>query len=137
MSVVLCLLSAYSSDIGLFTVVCKNFVLRNWYAEAALAFEEKRKTALTIAKFVKFVVKLFHTKVWLVRFKHRVNMERAGLVKNGSMVLGLSYCLVSNLSDGVVHLLGVIEFYTVNFGRHRLCYFFSGLSDDASVYIDV
>ncbi|KAG9297115.1 hypothetical protein G9A89_019396 [Geosiphon pyriformis] len=108
---------------GLFTAVCKGFVLKNWYAETALAFERKGKTTLTVTEFARFV--------------HRVDIERAGLVKDGGVILGLSHCLVSNLSDGVVYLLNVVESFTVSFGRHKLCYFFSGLSGDVFFHMDV
>ncbi|KAG9288545.1 hypothetical protein G9A89_006041 [Geosiphon pyriformis] len=88
-STVLHLFLACFLDADLFTAVYKDFVLKNWYAEAALAFEGKEKTILTVIEFVRFVVELFCAKVWLVRSKHRVDIKKAGLVRDGGVVLDL------------------------------------------------
>ncbi|KAG9296645.1 hypothetical protein G9A89_002916 [Geosiphon pyriformis] len=98
-SSILCLLLSYSLDMSLYTAICKGFVLRDWYAEAVLCFKGKGKAVLAIINYVKFVVKLYHAKVWLIRSKHRIDMEKTGLVKNDSLVLDLSLCLVSTLSN--------------------------------------
>ncbi|KAG9289960.1 hypothetical protein G9A89_010266 [Geosiphon pyriformis] len=95
------------SDVGLYTAVCKGFVIKDWYAKAT------------------------------IKTKHRVEIEKAGLVEDNNMVSGLSNNVVSTLLAGVVYMLGVIESFAVKFGRHKLCHFFSGLSSDAFVAINV
>ncbi|KAG9307591.1 hypothetical protein G9A89_023156 [Geosiphon pyriformis] len=50
-------------DVGLYTVICKSFVLRNWYVKAVLVFEKKRKAALALVEFSRFVVELHHAKI--------------------------------------------------------------------------
>ncbi|KAG9300870.1 hypothetical protein G9A89_015326 [Geosiphon pyriformis] len=62
-SAILQSLSMYFSDVGLYTAICKNFVLRDWYAKAVLVFEEKRKAVLTFVKFNRFVVELYCVKI--------------------------------------------------------------------------
>ncbi|KAG9288973.1 hypothetical protein G9A89_015522 [Geosiphon pyriformis] len=121
---------------GLYTTIYKSFVLKNWCAETTLVFEKKEKTALALVEYVRFVVELFCTKIWLIRFKHRMDIEKTGLVKDGGMVSGLLHCLVSMLLDEIVCMLGVLESFAVNFGKHRMCYFFSGLGDNAFVSIN-
>ncbi|KAG9297868.1 hypothetical protein G9A89_006809 [Geosiphon pyriformis] len=90
----------------------------------------------------------FHNQCWIERLQIvnllknkniaiKTKIEKAGLVGDNDMISGLSSSVVSMLLAGVVCMLGVIESFAVRFGRHKLCYFFSGLSGDAFVIIDV
>ncbi|KAG9287656.1 hypothetical protein G9A89_024006 [Geosiphon pyriformis] len=117
--------------------ICKGFVLRNWYAEAVLVFEKKEKAALVLVEYIRFVIELHYTRVWIVRAKHRVNMEKTGLIGDNNMISDLFHCMVSMLSIGVVYMFGVMESFAVRFSRCKLCYFFSSLDGDVFVSIDV
>ncbi|KAG9299839.1 hypothetical protein G9A89_003383 [Geosiphon pyriformis] len=134
---VLYLFSLCSLDIGLYAAICKGFVLRSWFIETTLVFESRKKTALALVDFVRYVIELYHIRVWFVKSKHKADMEKTGLADNDDIISDLSYCIVSLLLDGVVHMLGVIEFFAVSFGRHRLCHFFFGLDGDLYIEIDV
>ncbi|KAG9297812.1 hypothetical protein G9A89_000117 [Geosiphon pyriformis] len=114
-SIVLHLLSSCSLDVGLYAAICKGFVLKSWLIKATLVFKSKKKAVLAL---------------------HRVDMEKASLANDDSMVSGLSYCMGFLLSDRVVCMFGVIESFAVSFNRHRLCHFFSGLGGDLCIKID-
>ncbi|KAG9294402.1 hypothetical protein G9A89_001907 [Geosiphon pyriformis] len=111
----------YSGDFGF----CRNILVE----AAVLVFEKKKKAALALVKFSRFVVELYYTKI--------VDMKKVGLVENDSVISDLSYCLVSMLSVEVVYMLRVVEFFAVRFGRCKLCHFFSGLGGNIFVSIDV
>ncbi|KAG9303952.1 hypothetical protein G9A89_005862 [Geosiphon pyriformis] len=83
-SAVLRVLSRCSFDVGLYTLMCKGFVLEEWYEEACSVFEDKKVAVVWIVDFVRFVVGLHRTKVWLARASHRVVMEKTGLVCNSN-----------------------------------------------------
>ncbi|KAG9306084.1 hypothetical protein G9A89_015988 [Geosiphon pyriformis] len=134
-SAILLLFLSCSLDVSLYMAVCKGFVIGNWYAEAVLVFERKKEAVPVLVKFIRFVVELYHDKIWAIRAKHRVNMEKTGLIGNNGLISGLSGSVVSRLSAGVVHMLSVIEFFAVRFGRRKLCQFFSGLDNGAFVSI--
>ncbi|KAG9296990.1 hypothetical protein G9A89_008576 [Geosiphon pyriformis] len=95
-SAVLQALSQCSSDVDLYSVLCKKFVLKDWYEEAINVFDEKKEAFCMIIGFVRQLAELYHSKIWLVRCKHRAKMERAGLVGNDSVVsdLDCSPCVV-------------------------------------------
>ncbi|KAG9291175.1 hypothetical protein G9A89_013047 [Geosiphon pyriformis] len=78
-----------ASDISLYSAVYKEFVLKVWYMEAVEIFDNKKKTFCTVVDFVRHLVKLYWSKAWLVRSKYKVNMEKAGLVKDGSLISDL------------------------------------------------
>ncbi|KAG9302017.1 hypothetical protein G9A89_021061 [Geosiphon pyriformis] len=65
-SAVLHLLSLCSSNMSLYTAVCKNFVVRDWYAETVLVFERQKKTTLALVEYIKFMMELHHTKVYSI-----------------------------------------------------------------------
>ncbi|KAG9294968.1 hypothetical protein G9A89_017762 [Geosiphon pyriformis] len=97
-SAVLRVLSQCSSNVGLYTLVCKGFVLEEWYKEACNVFEEKKVATARIVDYVRFIVGLHRARVWLSRASHRVVMEKAGLVCDvgvvlGSLVVCLWFCL--------------------------------------------
>ncbi|KAG9305794.1 hypothetical protein G9A89_001083 [Geosiphon pyriformis] len=108
-----------------------------WYAETVLVFEEQKKATLALVEYIRFVMELHHTKVWAVRTKHRVDMEKTGLIGDNGLVSGLFGCVISRLSTGIVYMLGVIESFAVRFSRHKLCHFFSGLNGNVYVSIGV
>ncbi|KAG9297127.1 hypothetical protein G9A89_019408 [Geosiphon pyriformis] len=136
-SAVLRVLSQCSIDVGLYTLVCKGFVLEEWYEEACNVFEDKKVATARIVDYVRFVVGLHRAKVWLARASHRVVMEKAGLVCDVGVISGLPCGVSSVLSDSVVRLLGLANFFAVSFGRRKPFCFFSGLGGSVRVVIDV
>ncbi|KAG9298742.1 hypothetical protein G9A89_012810 [Geosiphon pyriformis] len=109
-SAMLQVLSQCSFDVRLYTLVCKGF-------EACSIFEDK-KVATT--QIVDYVV-----------------MEKAGLVCDSGVVSGLSCSVSSVLSDDVVRLLGMANFFAVSFGYQKSYCFFSGLGGSVQVIIGV
>ncbi|KAG9287363.1 hypothetical protein G9A89_023735 [Geosiphon pyriformis] len=107
-SAVLQVLSQCFIDVGLYTLVCKGFV-----------------------------VELHCAKVWLARASHRMVMEKAGLVCDSGVVSGLSRGVSSVLFNGVVRLLGVANSFAVSFGHRKPYCFFSGLGGSVRVIIGV
>ncbi|KAG9288191.1 hypothetical protein G9A89_020497 [Geosiphon pyriformis] len=114
-STILYLLMACSLDVNLYTA----------YAKAVLVFERKNKAVLALVEYIKFVA------------KHKIDIEKAGLVRNTSVVSDLFHCVIFMLSVGIVCMLGIIKSFAVRFNRCKLCHFFSSLSSDAFVSIDV
>ncbi|KAG9289861.1 hypothetical protein G9A89_015441 [Geosiphon pyriformis] len=106
-------------------------------ASAMFVFEDRKMAAARIVDFVRFVVGLYHAKVWLARASHQVVMEKAGLVCDVGVVSGLPCGMSSVLSDGVVRLLGVANSFAVSFGHWKPYCFFSGLGSSVQVIIDV
>ncbi|KAG9287384.1 hypothetical protein G9A89_023756 [Geosiphon pyriformis] len=117
-SAVLWVLSQCSIDVGLYTLVCKGFVLEEWYGEAC-----------DIVDYVRFVVGLHRAKVWLARASHRVVMEKAGLICDVGVV--------SELPCGVSSIAWLANSFAVSFGRRKPYCFFSGLGGSVRVVIDV
>ncbi|KAG9299545.1 hypothetical protein G9A89_020716 [Geosiphon pyriformis] len=126
-STVLQVLSQYSIDVRLYSLVCKGFVLREWFEEACSVLEDRKVATAQIVDYVRFVVGLHRTKVWLIRSSLQMIMEKTGLVCNSGVVFELSREVPSVLSDGVVRLLGVANFFAVSFGHRRPFCFFFGL----------
>ncbi|KAG9290892.1 hypothetical protein G9A89_011042 [Geosiphon pyriformis] len=124
-------------DISLYSVLCKEFVLREWCEEAVEILDGKKETVSAVVSFVGHLVELHHSKAWLTRSAFRVKIEKTGLVGNDNLFSGLFYCLGSLLPDKVVRMLGIAGSFAVNFGRHRSYLFFSGLDGSLSVDIGV
>ncbi|KAG9295457.1 hypothetical protein G9A89_013486 [Geosiphon pyriformis] len=124
-------------DVGRYSVLCKKFVMKSWCAEAAGVFDDIKKASCIVIDFVRFLVELHHSRVWLVRSKFRSDMKRAGLVGNNSLVLGLLCDMSFVLSDSVVKLFGITESFAISFGHCRPCLFFSGLNGSSCVYVSV
>ncbi|KAG9288607.1 hypothetical protein G9A89_006708 [Geosiphon pyriformis] len=127
-STVLWVLLQCFSDVGLYTTVCKS-------EKAYKTFKNKEKADVQIVGFVSFIVELHRVKAWLVRSKHRIVIEKAGLVHDDSVVSGLFHIVSFFLSDGVVRLLGLSESFAVSFGHYKLYSFFFGLGDNVRVHI--
>ncbi|KAG9299931.1 hypothetical protein G9A89_009659 [Geosiphon pyriformis] len=70
--------------------------------EARGVFDDKKQAIGKVVNFIKFVADLHHVKAWLVRSEHRVQMEKTGLVVDGSVVSGLSRDVSSILLGKVV-----------------------------------
>ncbi|KAG9304509.1 hypothetical protein G9A89_020073 [Geosiphon pyriformis] len=51
------------SDIGLYSVICKGFVLKDWYKEAIKVFDGKKRAVDFVIDLVEKLVKLHHFKV--------------------------------------------------------------------------
>ncbi|KAG9284141.1 hypothetical protein G9A89_022915 [Geosiphon pyriformis] len=115
-----------TSAMLLYSLVCKEFVLREWFEEACSVFEDRKVAAAQIVDYVRFVVRLHRAKVWLVRSSLWVVIEKAGLVCDGGVV-----------SDGIVRLLDVANSFAVSFGHQRPFCFFSGLGGSVRVNISV
>ncbi|KAG9291853.1 hypothetical protein G9A89_012138 [Geosiphon pyriformis] len=128
-------LFACSLNIGLYFIMCKGFMLNKWCEEAWGVFENKKQAIGKVVSFVRFVADLHYVKAWLVRSEHRVRMEKAGLVADGKIVSGLFRDVSSILSGRMVRMLGVVDSFTVSFGCHLPCCFFSGLGGVVSVNI--
>ncbi|KAG9292451.1 hypothetical protein G9A89_015321 [Geosiphon pyriformis] len=136
-SAVLQSLGQCSVNVKLYSVLCKGFVLREWYAEAVGIFDSKKKTVSAVVGFVECLVKLHRFKAWLARSVFRVRMEKAGLVGDDSLFSGLSHCLGFLLSDKVVRMLSIAGSFAVSFGHCRSCLFFFGLDGSLCVSIGV
>ncbi|KAG9298388.1 hypothetical protein G9A89_005248 [Geosiphon pyriformis] len=126
-SAVLQVLSQCSIDVGLYTL----------YEEACSIFEDRKVAAARIVDYVKFIVGLHRAKVWLARASHQVVMEKAGLVCDVGVVSGLPCGVSSVLSDGVVRLLGMANFFAISFGCRKPYCFFSDLGGSVQVIIGV
>ncbi|KAG9303178.1 hypothetical protein G9A89_001794 [Geosiphon pyriformis] len=62
-SAILLLPSLCFLDVSLYMAICKDFVIKDWYAEAVLVFKGKKKAVLALVKYVRFVVKLHCDKI--------------------------------------------------------------------------
>ncbi|KAG9301395.1 hypothetical protein G9A89_018067 [Geosiphon pyriformis] len=136
-SAVLRTLSACSLDVGLYSIVCKGFMLNKWCEEAQGVFDDKKQAIGKVVNFVRFIANLHCVKTWLVKSEHRVQMEKAGLVADSSVVFGLSHNVFSILLGKVVRMLDVIDLFAVSFGYCLPCCFFSSLGSVVSVNIGV
>ncbi|KAG9291472.1 hypothetical protein G9A89_021891 [Geosiphon pyriformis] len=111
-------------DIGRYLVLCKGFVMKVWCAEAVDVFDDVKKASCVVVDFVRFLVEL-------------VDIEKAGLVGDNGLVLGLFHCVSSVLSDGVVRMLDIAESFAISFGYLRPCLIFLVLDGRPHVNISV
>ncbi|KAG9288231.1 hypothetical protein G9A89_021262 [Geosiphon pyriformis] len=110
-STVLQFLDLCSLNIGLYSVVCKGFVMEDWYTEAAGVFNNKKEAVSVVVDYIRHFVELHHSRIWLVRSKHRVDIEKTGL------------------------MLGIADSLAISFGHHMFCLFFSRLDCNLHVII--
>ncbi|KAG9284935.1 hypothetical protein G9A89_006313 [Geosiphon pyriformis] len=61
-SAVLQTLSACSLDVGLYSIVCKGFVLNEWCEEAQGVFDNKKQAIGEVVNFVRFVANLYYVR---------------------------------------------------------------------------
>ncbi|KAG9307784.1 hypothetical protein G9A89_023349 [Geosiphon pyriformis] len=108
-------------------------------ADGVAAYFSAMNTGIEVkvTGFLSFTLTKLQAVVLALKTKHKVKIEKAGLIGDNGVVSGLSSCVVSTLSAGVVCMLSVIESFVVKFGRHKLCHFFSVLGGNAFVIIDV
>ncbi|KAG9284521.1 hypothetical protein G9A89_014125 [Geosiphon pyriformis] len=107
-------------DVGLYSVICKDFMLKDWCKKTIEVFNEKKKAVNLVVNLVGRLVELYYSKVWLLRSEFKVCIKKAGLVGNNSELF-----------------LGVLESFAVSFGYRRPCFFFSGLDGSLCVNIGV
>ncbi|KAG9284838.1 hypothetical protein G9A89_003761 [Geosiphon pyriformis] len=124
-------------DIGLYSILCKRFVLRDWCAEAMEVLESKKEAVSVVVGFVEHFVELYHSKAWLVKSAYRVKMKVVGLISDNTLISGLSCCMNSLLSNKVVRMLGIVNSFAISFGHYRSCLFFSGLDGNPHVLLGV
>ncbi|KAG9291939.1 hypothetical protein G9A89_004877 [Geosiphon pyriformis] len=125
-SAVLQFLGCCSLDVGLYLCL-----------EAVGVFEVKKMAVGVVVNFVRSIVKLYHSRVWLVRSSYRMNMKKASLVGDNGVISGLSCCKISVLFNDVVRMLGILDSFSVSFGCHRPKLFFSGLDFNPHVIVDM
>ncbi|KAG9287393.1 hypothetical protein G9A89_023765 [Geosiphon pyriformis] len=112
-SAVLWFFGLCSLDIGLYLIVYKKFVIKDWCAEAVRVFDNRKEAVDIVVNYVRHFVELYYFRIWVVRSKHKIDIKRAGLVRNGELVSGLTCCVVQVLSDSVVRMLGIADSFTV------------------------
>ncbi|KAG9294984.1 hypothetical protein G9A89_017778 [Geosiphon pyriformis] len=134
---VLQVLDSCHLDVGRYLVLCKSFVMKIWCAEAADVFDDVKKASCVVVDFMRFLVELHQSRVWLVRSRFRADMEKTGLVSDNDLVLGLFCCMSSVFSDSVIRMLDIIKSFAISFGHLRSCLFFLGLDDKPYVNISV
>ncbi|KAG9301790.1 hypothetical protein G9A89_003337 [Geosiphon pyriformis] len=94
-STVLQFLGHCSSDVGLYSVLYKGFVMGDWCSEAVEVFEVRKVAVGVVVNFVRSVVELHCSRVWLVKSNYKVSIEKAGSIGDDEMILGLSHCKFS------------------------------------------
>ncbi|KAG9304067.1 hypothetical protein G9A89_005977 [Geosiphon pyriformis] len=112
------------SNVSLYSVMCKEFVLKDWYAKVVGIFGNIKNANSVMVDFVRYLVEL-------------VDMERMGLVGDNGLVVGLFCCGSSMLSNRVVKLLSIVESFAISFGHRRSCPFFSNLDSNSHVVLSV
>ncbi|KAG9286479.1 hypothetical protein G9A89_014645 [Geosiphon pyriformis] len=135
-----CVLQALAScvfEVGVGVALCKGFVFDEWFRESISVFKNSREGAKKIVSFVRKFCLAFQDDVWLARARHRVFMEKHGLIsRDGSTPTSVSG-LPKVFLAGVIKLLGVAEAFGVGFGFHKFCLFFSDIGDSVSVHISI
>ncbi|KAG9284125.1 hypothetical protein G9A89_022899 [Geosiphon pyriformis] len=120
---------ANALDVSIYAVLCKSFVFRDWIGKTVSIFGNGKKAWLIVVKFVCYLVDDHCDYLWLLRSKFRVGIEKVGLVCNDG--------LPRLLSDNVVYMLGMVEFFAVSFGSRKHCLFFSSLDDGKRVLVSI
>ncbi|KAG9300791.1 hypothetical protein G9A89_023589 [Geosiphon pyriformis] len=130
-------LSLGVSDVGLYSVFCKGFVLKSWMDEAIVSLNDKKKVAFVVVDFVCHLAKSHRMNLWLFRTKFRSDIERSGLIGDDIVVtsaLGTGALLL--LAD-MVHLTGVLDSLDVGFSFKNRFLFLSDAIYRVSVSISV
>ncbi|KAG9288571.1 hypothetical protein G9A89_008443 [Geosiphon pyriformis] len=107
------LLTLCSSDSFLSIVLYKDFVFKDWFCKVVTIFHNPKIASLEIVKFVPSFSLAFRSNVWLICAKHCAYMEKNGLILLNGSVFVLVSGLVSELSAGVVKLLGIADAFGV------------------------
>ncbi|KAG9304117.1 hypothetical protein G9A89_006027 [Geosiphon pyriformis] len=130
-------LSLGVSDVGLYSIFCKGFVLKSWMDEAIASLSDKKKAVFVVVDFVCHLVESHRTNLWLFRTKFRSDMERCGLIGDDIVVTNALGVDALPLSVGAVRLIGVLDSLDVSFGFRDRFLFFSGAVYRISVSISV
>ncbi|KAG9291376.1 hypothetical protein G9A89_003480 [Geosiphon pyriformis] len=137
LSVVLESLILCVSNIGLYALFYKSFVLIEWFKETMQIFENCKEAVQVLVNFVQNVDVCYCFELWEFRSRFKANMEKNNLVSD-LRVLPAIYCSsVQGLLNGTVRLIGINDSFGVNFGFHKPWLFFSGLVNMVSVHINV
>ncbi|KAG9301093.1 hypothetical protein G9A89_012476 [Geosiphon pyriformis] len=65
-SAVLQFLSCCSSDISLYSAMCKRFVMSYWCSETVEIFEDRKIAVDIVVNFVRSIAKMYCYRIWLV-----------------------------------------------------------------------
>ncbi|KAG9291029.1 hypothetical protein G9A89_012901 [Geosiphon pyriformis] len=133
LSFVLRNLSLGVSDVGLYLVFCKRFVLKSWMDEATASFGDKKKAAIVVVDFVCRLAKSHRTNLWLFKTKFRSDMERSGLIGDDVVVASALGVGALPLSAGTVRLIGVLNSLDVGFSFRGRFLFLSGAVHRATI----
>ncbi|KAG9291415.1 hypothetical protein G9A89_021833 [Geosiphon pyriformis] len=123
------------SDVGLYLVFCKGFVLKSWMDEAIASLGNKKKAAFVVVDFVHYLAESHRLNLWLFRTKFRSDIERSGLIGDDVVVAGALGVGALPLSAGMICLISVLDSLDVSF-RNRFL-FLSGAVHRVSVSISV
>ncbi|KAG9291556.1 hypothetical protein G9A89_021975 [Geosiphon pyriformis] len=130
-------LSLGVSDIGLYSVFCKGFVLKSWMDKATASLGDKKKAAIMVVDFICHLAESHRTNLWLFRTKFKSDMERSGLIGDDVVVASALGVGALPFSAGMVHLIGVLDSLDVGFGFRGRFLFLSGAVHRVSVLISV
>ncbi|KAG9294107.1 hypothetical protein G9A89_021466 [Geosiphon pyriformis] len=136
-SVLLQLLLSCVSGFSVSMALHKSFVFDEWFGEAVSVFHNPKVACLEVVNFAYSLGLTFRDEIWLVQAKHHAYMEKHGLIPLDGLSPTSVSGLTSQLSAGVVDLLGIDKAFGVHFGFCKSYMFFSGIGDLASVYIAV
>ncbi|KAG9291166.1 hypothetical protein G9A89_013038 [Geosiphon pyriformis] len=125
------------SDVGLYSVFCKGFVLKSWMDEAIASLGDKKKAAIVVIDFVCCLAESYRMNLWLFRTKFRSDIERSGLIGDDIVVASALGVGVLPFLVGTVHLTGVLDSLDVGFGFKDRFLFLSGAVHRVSVSISV
>ncbi|KAG9305207.1 hypothetical protein G9A89_010715 [Geosiphon pyriformis] len=128
-------LSLGVSDVGLYSVFCKGFVLKSWMDETTASFSDKKKAAVVVVDFVCRLAKSYRTNLWLFRTKFRSDMERSDLIGDDVIVASALGVGAPPLSAGMVRLISILDSFDVGFGFRGRFSFLSGAVHRVSVLI--
>ncbi|KAG9307770.1 hypothetical protein G9A89_023335 [Geosiphon pyriformis] len=112
-----------------------SFIFNDWFCKVVTVFQDSKVAGLEIVKFVCFFSLDFRSNVWSVHAKHRVFIEKNGLILLSDSIPISVFGLVSGLLAGMVKLLGIANAFGIHFGFRKSCLFFSDVSDSVSVHI--
>ncbi|KAG9288103.1 hypothetical protein G9A89_017698 [Geosiphon pyriformis] len=128
-------LSLGVSNVGLYSVFCKEFVLKSWMDEVTASLGDKKKAAIVVVDFVRHLAESHRTNLWLFKTKFRSDMERSGLIGDNVIVASALGVGAPPLSAGTVCLIGVLDSLNVGFGFRGRFLFLSGAVHRVSVLI--
>ncbi|KAG9298995.1 hypothetical protein G9A89_020308 [Geosiphon pyriformis] len=133
-SCVLQMLSNCLGDLGLVALLCKGFVLVDWYQETASCFDDSKTTSDKVVEFVCGLCLSFKNDIWLVCSKHHAFMKKHDLIShNGLIFVSVSGGMLMLLVQ-MIRLLGIDNAFGVSFELYSSYWFFSGIGNLVSVY---